>query len=110
MSSDDKKCPFSGDQTGGIDRRDFLNGVAVSAAALALASKAEAQQTPGTQDMPRYYPPGQQGLRGSHPGSFETAHSLRDGTFWDHAKTPEDTHPIYDLVVAGAGISGLSAA
>jgi spermidine dehydrogenase len=106
MSSDIKKCPFSDD----IDRRDFLNGVAVSAAALAMASKAEAQQTPGTQDTPGYYPPGQHGLRGSHPGSFETAHSLRDGTFWQHARTPEDTHPIYDLVVVGAGISGLSAA
>jgi spermidine dehydrogenase len=104
--SDEKKCPFSG----GIDRRDFLNGVAVSAASLALAREAKAQATPGTQDMPGYYPPAQHNLRGSHPGSFETAHSLRDGTFWDHAKKPEDTHPIYDLVVVGAGISGLSAA
>ena len=108
---DEKKkggCPLGMDRK--IDRRDFLNGVAVSAASLAIAAKAEAQQTPGTQDTPGYYPPLQHGLRGSHAGSFETAHSLRDGTFWDHAEKPEDTHAVYDLVIAGGGISGLSAA
>jgi spermidine dehydrogenase len=104
--ADNKKCPFSN----GIVRRDFLNGVAVGAAASLLPFSAEAQATPGTQDTPGYYPPAQHGLRGSHPGSFETAHSLRDGDFWKSAKTPDDTHAIYDLVVVGAGISGLSAA
>jgi spermidine dehydrogenase len=93
-----------------IDRRDFLNGVAVTAAGLSLATEAEAQITAGTQDVPGYYPPLSHGLRGSHPGSFEVAHSLRDGTFWDHAKKPEDSHDVYDLVIAGGGISGLSAA
>ncbi len=108
---DEKKkggCPLGMDRK--IDRRDFLNGVAVSAATLAMMAKAEAQQTPGMQDDPGYYPPLQHGLRGSHPGSFEIAHSLRDGTFWDHAEKPEDTHTVYDLIIAGAGISGLSAA
>jgi spermidine dehydrogenase len=95
----------------GIDRRDFLNGMAMGAAALsATLTPAEAQVTPGTSDTPGYYPPLHHGLRGSHPGAFETAHSLRDGTFWDSAKTPEDAHAVYDLVVVGAGISGLSAA
>jgi hypothetical protein len=28
---------------------------------------------------PNYYPPAKTGLRGSHVGSFEVAHSLRDG-------------------------------
>ena len=93
-----------------IHRRDFLNGVAVTAASLASLSSAEAQITPGSQSMPGYYPPLSHGLRGSHPGAFETAHALRDGTFWDHAKNPEDTHAVYDLVVVGGGISGLSAA
>jgi len=50
------------------------------------------------------------GLRGSHAGSFETAHSLRDGTFWKTAAPVFDTKEVYDLVVVGAGISGLSAA
>ena len=49
-------------------------------------------------------------MRGSHPGSFETAHSLRDGTFWESAGKPEDTGESYDLIVVGGGISGLAAA
>ncbi len=95
-----------------IDRRDFLNGVAIGAAALSggLATPAAATAAPFMQDRPDYYPPALNGMRGSHPGSFETAHSLRDGTFWDHAEKPEDTIAVYDLIIVGAGISGLSAA
>ena len=44
------------------------------------------------------------------PGSFDTAHSLRDGTFWDSAGKPEDTGETYDLIIVGGGISGLAAA
>lgn len=49
-------------------------------------------------------------MRGSHPGSFEVSHSLRDGTFWDSAGKPEDTGETYDLIVVVGGISGLAAA
>ncbi len=49
-------------------------------------------------------------MRGDHPGSFEAAHSLRDGTFWDSAGKPEDTGETYDLIIVGGGISGLAAA
>ena len=45
-------------------------------------------------------------MRGSHPGSFEVAHALTQGQHWDHAA---DTGEHYDLVVVGAGISGLAA-
>src|SRR5580658_2957172 len=94
-----------------IDRRDFLNGVAIGTAAISLTSSGAAHaSTPLPQDQPGYYPPELHGMRGSHPGSFETAHSLRDGTFWKTAKKPEDAKTVYDLVVVGAGISGLSAA
>jgi spermidine dehydrogenase len=62
------------------------------------------------EQSPDYYPPALTGLRGSHPGSFDVAHSLRDGTFWAQAGTPLDTGEFYDLVVVGGGISGLSAA
>lgn len=62
------------------------------------------------QNSADYYPPALTGLRGSHPGSFDAAHALRDGTFWDTAGKPVATGETYDLVVVGGGISGLSAA
>jgi len=46
-------------------------------------------------------------MRGSHPGSFEASHALRDGTA---AKDATDTKERYDLIVIGGGISGLAAA
>jgi spermidine dehydrogenase len=99
-----------------ITRRDFLNGVSVAAAAammpwdLAAAGFGNGQAAVGPENSPGYYPPALTGMRGSHPGSFDAAHSLRDGTFWDSAGKPEDTGEIYDLVIVGGGISGLSAA
>lgn len=87
-----------------ITRRDFLNGIAMTAGAAMMPWDLLAASNPD------YYPPALTGMRGSHPGSFEVAHSLRDGTFWDSAGAPEDTHETYDLIVVGGGISGLSAA
>jgi spermidine dehydrogenase len=54
------------------------------------------------------YPPGRTGLRGSHPGSFESAHEIRDGRRFD-VEGIAPTNDV-DLVVVGAGISGLAAA
>jgi spermidine dehydrogenase len=48
-------------------------------------------------------------MRGSHPGSFEVAHQLRDARAWDLGAAI-DSNESYDLVVVGGGISGLSAA
>jgi spermidine dehydrogenase len=93
-----------------ITRRDFMNGVAVTASAGMMPWHLLAQETSGPEKAPGYYPPALTGMRGSHPGSFEAAHSLRDGTFWDSAGRPEDTGESYDLIVVGGGISGLSAA
>ena len=94
-----------------IDRRDFLNGVAIGAAGLTAAAMAGcthmASPTMGSGDN---YPPARTGLRGSHAGAFESAHSVRDGTFFEMADMPRSTDIVYDLVVVGAGISGLSAA
>jgi spermidine dehydrogenase len=56
------------------------------------------------------YPPAATGLRGDHPGSFETAHALRDPGFWPQAGPLTPTGEDYDLVVVGGGISGLAAA
>ena len=55
-------------------------------------------------------PPDLTGMRGSQPGSFEAAHALRDGRFWQTAGTATAVEEEYDLVIAGAGISGLAAA
>ncbi|MGH9502092.1 MAG: NAD(P)-binding protein [Terriglobales bacterium] len=94
-----------------ITRRDFLNGVALTVGAAMLPGDLlAADMEAARQDSPDYYPPALTGLRGSHPGSFEVAHSLRDGTFWGQAGKPVDTGETYDLVVVGGGISGLSAA
>jgi spermidine dehydrogenase len=93
-----------------ITRRDFLNGVAVTAGAALLPWQLFAAGNGDPQQSAGYYPPALTGLRGSHPGSFDSAHALRDGTFWDSAGTPQDTGETYDLIVVGGGISGLSAA
>src|ERR1051326_6001223 len=91
-----------------ITRRDFINGVAVTAGAAMMPWHLFGANA--DQSSTNYYPPAFTGLRGSHTGSFETAHRRRDGTFWDSAGKPEDTGETYDLIVVGGGISGLSAA
>jgi spermidine dehydrogenase len=96
-----------------ITRRDFLNGVALTVGASLLDARqslAYALFDDAPEKAPGYYPPALTGLRGSHVGSFEVAHSLRDGTLWEKAGAPVDTGEAYDLVVVGAGLSGLAAA
>jgi len=97
-----------------IPRRDFIQG-ALAGAAVALtgpmgrafAAAADPAGPAAAQDRPGYYPPLLTGLRGSHPGSFEAAHALRDGVRQDQGT---DSGENYDLIVVGAGISGLAAA
>src|ERR1700676_5215613 len=84
-----------------IARRDFINGVGVGIGAL-LVPKALAQPAPD-------YPPRRTGMRGSHDGSFEVAHSLRNQGQWDLSGAM-NTGETYDLIVVGAGMSGLAAA
>jgi spermidine dehydrogenase len=100
-----------------ITRRDFLNGVAVTAGAVWGAKRTGlmpwdllAAGDIDPEKSANYYPPALTGMRGSHPGSFDAAHALRDGTFWDSAGKPEETGESYDLIVVGGGISGLAAA
>jgi len=95
-----------------ITRRDFLNGVALTGGAALLPSQwlATVAIADDAKSSAEYYPPALTGLRGSHVGSFEVMHSLRDGGFWDDAGKPADTGEVYDLAVVGGGISGLSAA
>lgn len=94
-----------------IMRRDFLSGasIAVTGAilcpslvnAMQMLDKGKPQQTEAN-----YYPPDKMGMRGSHDGSFETAHLVRDGESYSAKEAQEE----YDLVIVGGGISGLAAA
>ena len=87
---------------GGVTRRDFLNGMALAVVAGLAPADLFAQGAAAR------YPPGEKGFRGSQPGSFDVAHAIRDGKRYDldRVKVGETV----DLVVVGAGLSGLSAA
>jgi len=92
-----------------ITRRDFMNGVAMSLTAGTALSPFELLAMNHQSSAGALYPPELIGMRGSHPGSFEVAHSLaRNGARW--TEPTEQTDRDYDLVIVGGGISGLSAA
>ena len=95
----------------GITRRDFLNGVAVPiGASLARpVSVGGGSQAPEAEASDAMYPPTATGMRGSHDGSWEVAHQMRDQRGWDLSGAV-DVGEHYDLVVVGGGISGLAAA
>ncbi len=96
-------------QESGISRRDFIHGVAlagmgvmVPSATLAEAVEAASSATP--------YPPALMGLRGNHDGAWETAHQLARAGQRSFGPVSASTESLYDLIVVGAGISGLAAA
>ena len=91
-----------------IARRDFINGTLMVAGASMLPFKSTSQAVMAAL-KPEYYPPALTGLRGSHPGSNEHAHSQAWTKQTDWGPTT-DLKEEYDLVVVGGGISGLSAA
>src|SRR5437016_10364357 len=105
-----------------ISRRDFLNGFSLAVGgsfflsndgwsqAFGLPVPAGPPASPFSKENPANspdYPPAKTGLRGSHDGSWEVAHALRDGKKWGIAAPDAES---YDLIIVGAGISGLSAA
>jgi spermidine dehydrogenase len=91
-----------------ITRRDFLNGVALSVAAVATAPYRSQPLHAAVSAATDYYPPLLTGMRGSHKGSFEVAHALvMQGQRPSEYERIDDE---YDLVVVGGGISGLAAA
>jgi spermidine dehydrogenase len=94
-----------------ITRRDFVGGVAVAISGSLAWRWSEADAPADLNELGRLdaytYPPVRTGMRGSHEGSYEVAHQLRDGFHWD---SPEKTEEHYDLIVVGGGLSGLAAA
>ncbi len=100
-----------------VTRRDLLNGMVIGAGGLVLpahggepgvSALAAMTNVLDPEGLANYYPPTLTGMRGSHVGSFEVAHALA----WQGQKPDSykslDEH--YDLVVVGAGMSGLAAA
>jgi spermidine dehydrogenase len=94
-----------------ITRRDFVGGVAVAISGSMAWRWSEAGAPAASYEQRQVhadtYPPIRTGMRGSHEGSFEVAHAMRDGVRWD---SPEETDEQYDLIVVGGGLSGLAAA
>ena len=103
-----------------IKRRDFLQVGVLSAGALAasslpssqaLASQLLTATAPSSLKISNTgYPPLRNGMRGNHPGSFEVIHQLARYGKTDWGETTAADSALYDLVVVGGGISGLSAA
>ena len=81
------------------DEAAIAAGVFVPGCAPGSASHAHSFGMPWT-PPPENYPPTRGGLRGSHAGSFETAHELvlQGRSDWDPV---DDSEPEYDLVVVG---------
>ena len=97
-----------------ITRRDMLNGLAglTVTGLMPQLSWAEQAHGPKPKDLidATYYPPRLRGLRGNHEGSFEVSHGLARKGKTDWGPEQPGANFVYDLVVVGGGISGLSAA
>ena len=91
-----------------ITRRDFLNGAQIALGSSLVTPWQSVFSSSNSSSIygNNYYPPKLTGLRGSHDGSWEVMHSRVFGKKWPQTQYEEK----YDLVVVGAGISGLSAA
>ena len=90
-----------------ITRRDFMNGVAMSVAAT-YGSKLLGQTAPP--EAADTYPPLRSGLRGNYPAAISEFDNIRAGKYTRFPVAAGDITESYDLVIVGAGISGLSAA
>ena len=95
-----------------ITRRDFLNGVAVALTHRARRrrgwSARRRTQPPAAAGI---YPPALTGMRGSHDGSYEVAHRLRDGPASGRARArPPPPASATTWWSWARGLSGLAAA
>jgi len=99
-----------------IPRRDFLNGVAVGVAGLlgsGFRVPGSGFLVPGSDllaQAPAEYPPARTGLRGNYPDAVSAFGPMGQGAYRQFPALDDDTRETYDLVIVGAGISGLAAA
>ncbi len=106
MGDKRRDCELGMDRS--ITRRDFLDGVAVAVGGAMVAIHAPSMEA--QEKNSAIYPPALTGLRGDQQSVYEIAHKLRDGKAWHSLGAAETSNETYDLVVVGAGISGLAAA
>jgi spermidine dehydrogenase len=97
-----------------IARRDFLQGVAIGIAGAYAATRTSEAATPMAaapiDDSASDYPPLRTGLRGNYPEAVAAFDTIRSGQYSNFPVSDSAISEEYDLVVVGAGISGLSAA
>ncbi len=94
-----------------ISRRDVLHGFGAVAASLFVPGTAFADAVLAAEASGHpYYPPALTGMRGNHDGSFIVPHQLAREGRRDWGPVTEPDTGVYDLVVVGAGLSGLAAA
>ena len=95
-----------------IARRDFLNGVAIGiTGAYAALNGMTAEAAPLSTIMDAaQYPPLRTGLRGQYPAAVEEFARIRQGKYAQFPIADDDIHEMFELVIVGGGISGLSAA
>ena len=115
MSAEDER-----DRALGLDRaitrRDFLAGTGVAVASAAACglpqdSRPEPDANPGRKAATLAdYPPARTGLRGSDPSAYRVAHQLARSGRTDFGPVHDEDSTLYDLVIVGGGLSGLSAA
>jgi len=97
-----------------IPRRDFLNGLAIgitgavaSRQVPAIAAADVGQPPPAASSA---YPPASTGLRGNYPAAIREFDALQTGAYRQIPASDGASGERYDLVIVGAGISGLAAA
>ncbi len=99
-----------------IPRRDFVNGVALGLTGIGvrasglevLSSQFQVQSSAAS--AAAAYPPAQTGLRGNYPAAVAAFGPMQQGAYRQFPSPDVNTQENYDLVIVGAGISGLAAA
>jgi|TARA_B110000902_G_scaffold5352_2_gene6299 spermidine dehydrogenase len=114
MNNKDKKLGMGK----GITRRDFVQSTLLGTGAALLSANAPISyaydRTGAGGPQGEWYGYGGVGdyaaSHGNTPGVVNTAHNIRDGLYNKETLDAIDTGEVYDLLIVGAGLSGLGAA